>query len=86
MDKATPRAIAYVAVQVRINLFIQPLYPPHFNPLQLRFALSSGTSWRLVDIDFSHVEFYSAIIDFFEAPPGPRAQAKADELLAWWNK
>ncbi|KAF7970326.1 hypothetical protein HWV62_24346 [Athelia sp. TMB] len=62
----TPRAIAYVAVQ-------------------LRFALSSGTSWKLVDIDFSHVEFYAAIVDFFENPARPRSKAKADALLAWWN-
>ncbi|KZP15450.1 hypothetical protein FIBSPDRAFT_750186, partial [Athelia psychrophila] len=62
MDKVTPRAIAYVAVQVKCY----------------RYTVQT--------IDFSHIEFYTAIIDFFEATPGPLAQAKADELLAWWNK
>ncbi|KAF7976661.1 hypothetical protein HWV62_5999 [Athelia sp. TMB] len=67
LNTVTPRAIAYVAVQ-------------------LRFALSNATAWRLIDIDFSHVEFYAAIVDFFETTPGPRAQASADKLLEWWNK
>ncbi|KAF7973006.1 hypothetical protein HWV62_16384 [Athelia sp. TMB] len=53
--------------------------------VQLRFALSNTTSWRLVDIDFSQVEFYGAIVDFFESTPGPRTQANAEKLLAWWN-
>ncbi|KAF7973764.1 hypothetical protein HWV62_14224 [Athelia sp. TMB] len=35
---------------------------------------------------FRHVKLYAAIVDFFEATPGPRAQAKADKLLEWWNK
>lgn len=54
--------------------------------IQLRFALSNTTTWCVVDIDFSNVDFYTAIVDFFEVNPGPRNQAKADELLVWWNR
>ncbi|KAF7974702.1 hypothetical protein HWV62_11485 [Athelia sp. TMB] len=54
--------------------------------VQLRFALSNASSWRLVDIDFDHIEFYGAVIEYFERAPGPRSQAKADKLLEWWNR
>lgn len=43
-------------------------------------------AWHVVDINFSHVEFYGAIVDYFEVTPGPRAQARVDELLEWWNR
>jgi hypothetical protein len=52
----------------------------------VRFALSSATAWRDIDIDFSHSEFYSAIVDYFEVTPGPVAQGRVDDLLRWWNK
>jgi hypothetical protein len=39
-----------------------------------------------VDIDFSHAEFYHAIVDCFEVTPGPVAQARVEDLLAWWNR
>jgi hypothetical protein len=55
------------------------------NFLQLRFALSNMGSWRIVDIDFHHDEFYIAIVDYFEVIPGPVTQARVDELLSWWN-
>jgi len=54
--------------------------------VQVRFALSSATAWRDNDIDFNHIEFYSAVVDYFELTPGPVAQAHVDDLLAWWNR
>ena len=52
----------------------------------MRFALSSANAWRDVDIDFNHIEFYSAIVDYFELTPGPVTLARVDDLLAWWNR
>jgi hypothetical protein len=40
----------------------------------------------MIDIDFNHHEFYSAVVDYFEVTPGPRSQARVDELLTWWNR
>jgi hypothetical protein len=53
---------------------------------KLRFALSCANAWRIVDIDFNHEEFYTAIVDYFEVSPGPIAQAHVADLLAWWNR
>lgn len=53
--------------------------------MQLRFAASNAGSWRLVDSEFDHVEFYNEIVDYFEVTPGARAQARVDNLLQWWN-
>ncbi|KAG1821537.1 uncharacterized protein BJ212DRAFT_1567005 [Suillus subaureus] len=40
---------------------------------QLRFALSSVTSWRSIDGDFDYTPFWHSIVDFFERPPGHTA-------------
>lgn len=48
--------------------------------------MSTGNTWKVSYIDFSHLEFYGAIVEYFEAPPGPVAQAQVDSLLAWWNR
>ncbi|KAG2116812.1 hypothetical protein DEU56DRAFT_761490 [Suillus clintonianus] len=53
---------------------------------QLRFALSSVTSWRSVDGDFDYAQFWSNIVDFFECPPGRVARRNTDRLLAWWTR
>ncbi|KIK34663.1 hypothetical protein CY34DRAFT_17566, partial [Suillus luteus UH-Slu-Lm8-n1] len=53
---------------------------------QLRFALSSVTSWRSVDGDFDYIQFWCIIVDFFEHPPGRVAQRNVDRLLAWWTR
>ncbi|KAG2754551.1 hypothetical protein P692DRAFT_201703947 [Suillus brevipes Sb2] len=52
----------------------------------LRFALSSCGSWRNVDDDFEHDQFYIYIVDYFENPPTPTAKASVDALLVWWNR
>ncbi|KAG1890586.1 uncharacterized protein F5891DRAFT_964647, partial [Suillus fuscotomentosus] len=54
--------------------------------VQLRFALSSVTSWRSVDGDFDYIQFWYIIVDFFECPPGRVAQRNVDRLLAWWTR
>ncbi|KAG1906056.1 uncharacterized protein F5891DRAFT_1183109 [Suillus fuscotomentosus] len=41
---------------------------------QLRFALSSVTSWCSVDGDFNYILFWQSIVDFFERPPGHMVQ------------
>lgn len=53
---------------------------------QLRFALSSITSWRSVDGDFDYVQFWCNVVDFFEKAPGRAAQRNADCLLKWWTR
>lgn len=55
-------------------------------PSQLRFALSSASSWNLYDSDFSYAEFYNGVVAYFEAPGGPVAVADVALLLKWWNQ
>ncbi|KAG1730732.1 hypothetical protein EDB19DRAFT_1831902 [Suillus lakei] len=52
--------------------------------IRLQFALSSCGSWRNLDDDFDHDQFYVYIVDYFEHPP-PTAKASVDALLVWWN-
>ncbi|KAG1730492.1 hypothetical protein EDD22DRAFT_788685 [Suillus occidentalis] len=54
--------------------------------LQIRFALSSITSWRTIDGDFNYEMFWNNIVDFFEDAPGPAARARVNELLEWWTR
>ncbi|KAF8440992.1 hypothetical protein L210DRAFT_3399936, partial [Boletus edulis BED1] len=68
MKKVEPRAIAYVAVQVR-------------------FALSSCGTWRLLDGIFDHTLFYNNIIvNWFEVTEDAEDQSFVDDLLLWWNR
>ncbi|KAG2739791.1 hypothetical protein P692DRAFT_20754895 [Suillus brevipes Sb2] len=53
---------------------------------QIRFALSSLTSWRTVDGDFDYIQFWRSIVDFFERPPGREARRRVDRLLEWWTR
>lgn len=53
---------------------------------QVRFALSSVTSWRSFDGDFDYVQFWRTIVDFFERPPGRDAGRRVDRLLEWWTR
>ncbi|KAG2089832.1 hypothetical protein BD769DRAFT_1679833 [Suillus cothurnatus] len=53
---------------------------------QIRFALSSITSWRTVDGDFDYQMFWNNIVDFFEDVPGPAARTRISELLEWWTR
>lgn len=53
---------------------------------QVRFAISSITSWRSVDGDFDYVQFWQTIVDFFERPPGREAHRRVNRLLEWWTR
>ncbi|KAG1814927.1 hypothetical protein EV424DRAFT_1348657 [Suillus variegatus] len=53
---------------------------------QVRFALSSVSSWRTVDGDFDYEGFWNNIVDFFEDVPGPVAQRRIAKLLEWWTR
>ncbi|KAG1765223.1 hypothetical protein EDD22DRAFT_951214 [Suillus occidentalis] len=53
---------------------------------QVRFALSSVTSWRSMDGDFDYEQFWRTIVDFFERPPGREARRRVDKLLEWWTR
>ncbi|KAG1756932.1 hypothetical protein EDD22DRAFT_850367 [Suillus occidentalis] len=53
---------------------------------QVRFALSSVSSWRTVDGDFDYEAFWNNVVDFFEDVPGPVAQRRVDTLLEWWTR
>ncbi|KAG2141309.1 hypothetical protein DEU56DRAFT_734428 [Suillus clintonianus] len=52
----------------------------------LRFALSSVTSWCSIDGDFDYTLFWQSIVDFFKRPPGRTAQQRVKRLLAWWTR
>ncbi|KAG2120361.1 hypothetical protein BD769DRAFT_1671794 [Suillus cothurnatus] len=53
---------------------------------QVRFALSSVSSWRTVDGDFDYEVFWNNVVDFFEDVPGPVAQRRVTKLLEWWTR
>ncbi|KZP29606.1 hypothetical protein FIBSPDRAFT_1038889 [Athelia psychrophila] len=53
--------------------------------VQLRFALSSASSWSVHDSDFSYNDFYNGVVAYFENPLGPMAVAHVALLLKWWN-
>ncbi|KAG1720565.1 hypothetical protein EDD22DRAFT_962791 [Suillus occidentalis] len=53
---------------------------------QVRFALSSVSSWRTIDGDFDYEAFWCNIVDFFEDVPGPVVRRKIDKLLEWWTR
>ncbi|KAG1822379.1 hypothetical protein EV424DRAFT_1321781 [Suillus variegatus] len=52
----------------------------------LRFALSSAGSWRIMDDDFDQEEFYHNIVDYFELCPSREAAKEVENLLLWWNQ
>ncbi|KAG1721798.1 hypothetical protein EDB19DRAFT_1917065 [Suillus lakei] len=54
--------------------------------VQLRFALSSSGSWRIIDDEFNNQEFYDNIVNYLELPPTPEAAKEVDDLLLWWNQ
>ncbi|KAG9311118.1 hypothetical protein JVU11DRAFT_9028 [Chiua virens] len=83
MCSVKPRAIAYAAVQV---IWDRDCGDITDEILQLRFALSSLTSWRVIDGDFDANMFYQNIVDYFEAPLGPLAKTQVQELLLWWDR
>ncbi|KAG2748517.1 hypothetical protein P692DRAFT_20874833 [Suillus brevipes Sb2] len=53
---------------------------------QVRFALSSLSSWRTVDGDFNYEVFWSNVVDFFEDIPGPVMGQRVSQLLEWWTR
>ncbi|KAG1808225.1 uncharacterized protein BJ212DRAFT_1303104 [Suillus subaureus] len=53
--------------------------------VQLCFALSSASSWWIMDDDFNSEVFYNHIVDFFELPPTQDAANEVDDILLWWN-
>ena len=66
-------SIAYIAVQVHQCIWHFTTHNIIISLIiflnQVQYALSSGTSWRPSNIDFSHIDFYVAIVDFFEDTP-----------------
>ncbi|KAG1737719.1 hypothetical protein EDD22DRAFT_959633 [Suillus occidentalis] len=57
-----------------------------YTAVQLRFALSSAGSWRIMDDDFDQEEFYHNIVDYFELCPSREATKEVENLLLWWNQ
>ncbi|KAI6032140.1 hypothetical protein PISMIDRAFT_640672 [Pisolithus microcarpus 441] len=67
------------------SLIGMKLVAPHviaYTAVQLRFALSSCTSWC---IDFNYEAFYNNILTFFEDCCMECNKAEIVELLLWWN-
>ncbi|KAI6003463.1 hypothetical protein F5J12DRAFT_722550, partial [Pisolithus orientalis] len=62
---------------------------PHaiaYAAVQLQYALSSASSWHIIDKDFNYELFYHNIVSFFEDVHNVVEKAKIDELLLWWNQ
>ncbi|KAG2738150.1 hypothetical protein P692DRAFT_20759487 [Suillus brevipes Sb2] len=57
-----------------------------YTAVQLRFALSSAGSWRIMDDDFDQEEFYHNIVDYFELCPSRESAKEVENLLLWWNQ
>ncbi|KAG1762792.1 hypothetical protein EDD22DRAFT_979658 [Suillus occidentalis] len=57
-----------------------------YTVVQLRFALSSAGSWRILDDDFDQEQFYHNIVDYFKVCPSQEAMKEVDNLLLWWNQ
>lgn len=57
-----------------------------YTTCQLRFALSSSTSWNVHDEEFDYNVLYRNIIDYFERPLSPKKAAEVKDLLLWWNR
>ncbi|KAI6158287.1 hypothetical protein BKA82DRAFT_4415306 [Pisolithus tinctorius] len=57
-----------------------------YTAVQLRFALSSCNSWRIVDEDFDYEKFYNNMITFFKDVHTPQEQVEISNLLLWWNR
>ncbi|KAG2091707.1 hypothetical protein BD769DRAFT_1679292 [Suillus cothurnatus] len=53
---------------------------------QVRFALSSISSWHTIDGDFDYETFWNNIMDFFEDVPGPVTSHRVTTLLEWWTR
>lgn len=54
--------------------------------VQVHFALNDIGSWSRDIINFDYEVFYNNIVDYFERPPGPRAEESVKELLNWWTE
>ncbi|KAG1827512.1 uncharacterized protein BJ212DRAFT_1294763 [Suillus subaureus] len=53
---------------------------------QVRFTLSSVTSWQSMDGDFDYLQFWQSIMDFFERAPGQEVHCRVERLLEWWTR
>ncbi|KAG2055342.1 hypothetical protein BDR06DRAFT_882489, partial [Suillus hirtellus] len=53
---------------------------------QVRFALSSVSSWHTVDGGFNYEIFWTNIVTFFEVVPGPITRHRVNKLLEWWTR
>ncbi|KAH9917167.1 uncharacterized protein B0H18DRAFT_1123761 [Fomitopsis serialis] len=54
--------------------------------VQVHFALNDIGSWSRDIVNFDYEAFYNNIVDYFEHPPGPRAEERVKELLNWWTE
>ncbi|KAF8130988.1 hypothetical protein EV363DRAFT_1331056 [Boletus edulis] len=57
-----------------------------YTATQVRFALSSCGTWRVVDGIFNHSQFYNSIVNWFEDTEDAEEKAFVDNLLLWWNR
>ncbi|KAF8833422.1 hypothetical protein BDN67DRAFT_986045 [Paxillus ammoniavirescens] len=54
--------------------------------VQVHFALSSCSSWRIVDGEFNYQNFYHNITYFFEGAKASEEKQFVEGLLLWWNR
>ena len=85
MKSVSPRAIAYIAVQVGQCLQRRDKGLGWLD-CQLRFVLSSCNCWCIIDEDFDYQKFYSNIILFFEGVRTTQEKKEISDLLFWWNQ
>ncbi|KAG1847041.1 hypothetical protein F4604DRAFT_1594714, partial [Suillus subluteus] len=53
---------------------------------QVRFSLSSVSSWHTMDGDFDYEVFWNNIVDFLKDIPGPITRHRVEKLLEWWTR
>ncbi|KIK14702.1 hypothetical protein PISMIDRAFT_116539, partial [Pisolithus microcarpus 441] len=82
-SRTTQQTHHHVAKLLKMNT-VQPRAIAYV-ATQLCFALSSCSSWMIVDEDFNHEEFYHNIVNYFKLPSSPQKAAELNDLLMWWN-
>ncbi|TFK65060.1 hypothetical protein BDN72DRAFT_860922 [Pluteus cervinus] len=56
-----------------------------YTAVLVHFNLTEAARWEPEFNGFSYPRLFNFIVDFFESPPGRRAQKRLDDLLEWWN-
>lgn len=82
MTRVTKASIAYTATQVRLQLLFQWSKLSCFIE-QVRFALSSSSTFCKSDTTTDSERFYLSVMNFLD---DPEEIEEVSELLDWWDR